>query len=89
MDIKHTTSETRSHLTTIIAVHAQRATLAQSFVPVRELTKTSSGKDRRISRLEMSVDDQTTIVNKAVVVDALEDIGIDITMTTGDENTSL
>jgi len=89
MDVKNATSEARSHLTAVVAVHTQGATLAQSLVPVRELAKAASCKDGRISRLEVSVDNQATIVDKTVVMDALEDIRVDVAVAASHKDAGL
>ena len=66
MDIEHASCESRSHLTTVVAVHAEGSALAQSLVPVGEFAKATSGKDRWVRSLEVSVDNESSVVDKAV-----------------------
>jgi len=84
MDIKNASSEARSHLTAVVAIHAEGAALTQSLVSVGELAKTACRKDGWVGRLEVSVHNQSTVVNEAVVVNALKDIRVNVAMTAGD-----
>ena len=83
MDIEDTASQTGTHLTSVVAIHAKRAALAESLVPVGELAEAAGSEDGWISGLEVPIDDQTTVVDKSIVVDAPEDIRIDIAVATG------
>jgi len=89
VDVKDTASETRSHLTSVVAVHAEGASLAEGLVAVGELTEAASSEDRWVSGLEVSVDDQASVVHEAVIVNGLEYVGVDIAMSAGDKHASL
>ena len=88
MNIEHTAGKSRAHLATIVAIHAKGSTLAERLVAVGELAKASSREDRWIRRLEVPVNNQSAIVNKAVVMDALKDVRVYITMSTSDQDAS-
>ena len=88
MDIKHATGKSRAHLATVVAIHAKRPTLAESLVAVGELAKATSRENRWISSLEMPVHNQSAIVDKAVVMDALKDVRVHITMSTSNQDAS-
>lgn len=76
--IKNASSHSRSHFSAVVSVQSQGSSLTNCLVATRELTETTSSKDRWISCLEVLVDNQATIVDKTIVVNGMEDILIDI-----------
>ena len=88
MKIKHTSGKSRSHLTTIVPIHAEGSSLAESLIPVRELTEATSGKDRGVSRLEVLVNNEPAVVDQAIVVNGQEDILIYISVASRYEDPS-
>ena len=88
MNVKHAAGKSRAHFATVVTIHAKGSTLAERLVAVGELAKASSREDRWIRRLEVPVNNQSAIVDKAVVMDALKDVRVYITMSTSDQNAS-
>jgi len=89
MDIEDTSCKSGTHLTTVVPVHAKRTSLAERLVTVGEFAKASSGENGRICGLEVAVDDQTAVVDKSIVMDALEHILVYIAMSARDEYSAL
>jgi len=87
MDVKNASGKARTHLTAVVTVHAEWSALAQRLVPVGEFAQTTCCENGGVRRLEVSVHNQSTVVDEAVVVDAFENIRVYVTMTTGDQYT--
>lgn len=85
MDVENTSCKSGSHLTTVVSVHTEGATLAERLVTIREFAETTSSKDRRVCGLEVAVHNQTAVVDESIVVNALENILINVFMSAGDQ----
>ena len=68
VDVENTASESRAHLSSVVAVHSQRLALAKSLIPTRELAQATSSENGWIGCLEALVNDQSSIVHKTVIV---------------------
>ena len=89
VDIEHTSSQSRSHLSSIVTVHSQWSSLTKSFVSSREFTDATSSEDGRVSSLEVLVNNQSAIVNETVVVNRGEHILVDISMSGSNQDSAL
>lgn len=68
IDVKYRASQTGTHLTTVVTVHAQTAAHSLRKELVGELAKRSSSEDAAISGGKVLVNNESAVVNKAVVV---------------------
>lgn len=88
VNVKDAASKSRSHLTSVVAIHSEGASLGKCHVSVGEFTQTSSGEDRGIGSLEALVNNETSIIHQSIVVDTLEDILVHVFMATGHQDST-
>lgn len=68
VDVEDGASQTGTHLTTVVTVHAQTAAHSLGKELVRELAEGASSEDAAISGGEVLVNNKSSVVDKAVVV---------------------
>lgn len=68
VDVEHGACKTRTHLTAVVAVHAQTAAHSFRKELIRELTKRTRCKDAAISGCKVLVHNEATVVDEAIVV---------------------
>ena len=60
--------------------------MTDCFVAAREFAKAASGEDRRVSRLEILVNNQATVVDESVAMNRMEHIFIHVPVAGCDED---
>ena len=89
VQIKDTVGQTRAHFSAIVSVHSQTSALTQRCISSTELTKTTRSEYGGVGRLEVLIDNKTTIINETVVMDGVENVIIDISMPCRYQNAAL
>jgi hypothetical protein len=68
VEVEHGSCKTGAHFSTVVAVHPQATALAQRGIAATELTEGASREDGVIGGLEVLVNNETTVVDKAIIV---------------------
>jgi len=89
INVKDAPCESGTHLSAVVSVHSKWPSLAESLVSAREFTETSSCKDRRISGLEVLVNDKSSIINESIVMNSKEHILVDVSVSSCDQDTTI
>jgi len=89
VNVENRPSKSGAHLTAVVMVHAQTSSLGEAEVLVAELAETAGREDTSICGLEVLVNNETTVVDQAIVVNGAEHILVDVAMATSYQKAAL